>query len=107
MEVAAGVRIGRAILSAFSERLVVSTMHEGKRYRAAFSKGMIVSLLDCAACDRPLGTTWLTYQPDTTIITGDLLTPREAEATASAVREKVPDVPIRIEDCLAEEADWY
>ncbi len=68
-----------AILNALSERLVVSTMHDGHRYRAVFSRGAIVGLLARAACTRPDGTNGLVYRADPTVISGTPLsavTPR-------------------------------
>ena len=74
-----------AISNALSERLVVSTVHDGSRYRAVFSKGMLVSLLASRPCSRPLGVTWLTFRPDATIVPGEPLTPRDVEGVAERV----------------------
>jgi len=95
------------VLNALSERLVVSTVHAGDRYRVVFSKGKIVSLLSRTHCDRPLGTTWFTYLPDATIVTGATLTPADAHGIAERVGRKAEGVRIRVEDRMAEEADWY
>ena len=95
------------VLNALSERLVVSTMHAGDRYRVVFSKGKIVSLLGPKHCDRPLGTTWLTYLPDVTIITGEALTPGDVHGIAERVGLKAEGVRIRVEDRMTEDADWY
>jgi DNA gyrase/topoisomerase IV subunit B len=95
------------VLNALSERLVVSTMHAGDRYRVVFSKGRIVSLLSRTHCDRPLGTTWLTYHPDVTIVTGEALTPGDAHGIAERVGQKTECVRIRVEDRMTEDADWY
>jgi DNA gyrase subunit B len=98
---------GMAILNALSERLVVSTMHAGDRYRVIFSKGMIVTLLHRAHCDRPLGTTWLTYHPDATIITGEMLTSDDVHGIAERVGRNADGVRIRVEDRMTEDADWH
>ena len=90
-----------------SERLVVSTMHTGDRYRVVFSKGRIVSLLSRTHCERPLGTTWLTYHPDVTIITGDALTLADVHGIAERVGQKTKCMRIRVEDRMTEYADWY
>src|SRR5215467_13585354 len=94
------------VLNALSERLVVSTMHAGDRYRVVFSKGSIVSLLCRSHCDRPLGITWLTYRPDTTIIAGEALSSGEVRGIAERVGLKTECVRIRIEDRMTEDADW-
>jgi DNA gyrase/topoisomerase IV subunit B len=96
-----------AILNALSERLVVSTMHDGRRYRVVFSKGMVVELLGCADCDRPLGVTWLTFLPDPTIIEALPLTSSEAEKIAERLRGKAEGARIRVEDHTSEDADWH
>ncbi len=44
-----------ATLNALSERLVVSTIHGKDRYRAIFSRGMVVSLLARSWCERRSG----------------------------------------------------
>jgi len=95
------------VLNALSERLVVSTMHAGDRYRVVFSKGSIVSLLCRSHCDRPLGITWLTYRPDTTIIAGEALTSGEVQQIVERVGRKTEGVRIRVEDRMTEDADWY
>jgi hypothetical protein len=113
-----GRRPGMAVLNALSERLVVSTMHGGRRYRTVFSKGMIASLLRCAHCDCPLGTTWLTYRPDATIVAGEALTPDNLHGITERVGPNLngiaerfglnmAGVQIRVEDRMTEDADWY
>jgi hypothetical protein len=104
MYLLAGTSAFRAVLNALSEQLVVSTMHAGDRYRVAFSKGTIVSLLSRTHCDRPLGITWLTYRPDATIITGDVLTSGEVQRIAERLGQKVEGVRIRVQDRMTEDA---
>lgn len=96
-----------ALLNALSERLVVSTMHAGQRYRAVFSRGMVVSLLTRTWCEAPLGTTWLTFHPDETIITGASLTRSEVQALVDGMVHEVSDVPVVVQDRTTDEADWY
>ncbi|MCA9590540.1 MAG: hypothetical protein KC657_34800 [Myxococcales bacterium] len=96
-----------AILNALSERLVVSTMHDGHRYRAVFSRGAIVGLLARAACTRPDGTNWLVYRADPTVITGAPLSAEQASTTCARVRAARNDVPITFTDHSSDEADWY
>ncbi|MCE9575655.1 MAG: hypothetical protein K8W52_21065 [Deltaproteobacteria bacterium] len=56
-------------LNALSEKLIVSTVVDGARYWAGFSRGGLVSLLRKAGNDvEPLGTTWLTFLPDPSLI---------------------------------------
>jgi DNA gyrase/topoisomerase IV subunit B len=109
---------GIAALNALSEQLVVSTMHDSRRYRGVFSKGMIASLL----CHRhylhlPLGDTWLTYRPDATIVVGEALTPdglhdiaERVELNLHRIAERfgpnAEGVRIRVEDRMTEDADW-
>jgi DNA gyrase subunit B len=97
---------GMAVLNALSERLVVSTMHDGCRYRGVFSKGMIASLLCRARCDCPLGTTWLTYRPDATVVAGEALTPGDVHGIAERVGLNTEGVRFRVEDRMTENADW-
>jgi DNA gyrase/topoisomerase IV subunit B len=92
------------VLNALSERLVVSTMHAGDRYRVVFSKGKIVSLLSRTHCDRPLGITWLTFHPDATIIANQALTLGQVQEIAERNAE---GVRIRVQDRTTEDADWY
>jgi DNA gyrase/topoisomerase IV subunit B len=106
MHMCAPAMFEMAILNALSERLVVSTMHGGDRYRVSFSKGMIRSLLTRERYDEPLGTTWLTYLPDTTIVTGEALRLGDVEQIAGRVRQKAEGVRIRVEDRMTEAADW-
>jgi hypothetical protein len=82
-------------------------MHAGHRYRVVFSKATIVSLLHRSHCDRPLGITWLTYRPDATIITGEVLTSGEVQQLAERVGQNAEGVRIRVEDRMTEDADWY
>jgi DNA gyrase/topoisomerase IV subunit B len=95
------------ILNALSEELAVSTMHDGRCYRAVFSRGMIVTLLRCVSCDRPLGTTWLTFRPDPTILGGEPLATSDAEKIAERMRSKAGNVRILVEDRTGEDADWH
>ena len=97
---------GMAVLNALSERLVVSTMHDGRRYRGVFCKGMIAALLHRAHCDCPLGTTWLTYRPDATVVAGEALTPGDVQGIAERLGLNMEGVQIRVEDRMTEDADW-
>lgn len=96
-----------AILNALSERLVVSTMHDGDRYRVVFSRGAILGLLGRATCARPEGTNWLVYRADPTIITGAPLTAEHASSICAHLRATTNDVPITFTDQSSDEADWY
>jgi DNA gyrase subunit B len=107
MYLLAGTSAFHAVLNALSERLVVSTMHAGHRYRVVFSKGMIERLLGRADCDRPLGVTGLTFGPDATIIAGNLLTSHEVLRLAERVQRETEGVRIHVEDRMTEDADWY
>jgi DNA gyrase subunit B len=109
---------GMAVLNALSEQLVVSTMHDDRRYRTDFSKGMIASLLSYDPYpDLPLGDTWLTYRPDTTIVSGSALTQNNLHGIAERVGMNLHNVAerfglntegvrIRVEDRMTDDADW-
>ncbi|UFX47343.1 hypothetical protein HAP47_0012010 [Bradyrhizobium sp. 41S5] len=92
-----------AILNALSERLVVSTVHDGQRYRVSFSKGKLVSLLDVVSCDRPLGTNWFTFSPDAATIGGYQVT--WADIQCLTMRQE--NRRLSIEDHSGEKADWW
>ncbi|PDT74685.1 hypothetical protein [Bradyrhizobium sp. C9] len=92
-----------AVLNALSERLVVSTVHDGQRYRVSFSKGKLVSLLDAASCDRPPGTNWLTFSPHVAAIGGAPLTWADIEN----LRVTQGSTRLSIEDHSSERADWW
>ena len=94
-----------AVLNALSERLVVSTMHAGECYRVLFAKGGIVSLLRRTHCNDPLGTTWLTYLSDTTILPGEALTRGDVYGVIERVGKSAEGVEIRFEDRMTEDAD--
>lgn len=100
------LQFGAAIVNALSEKLVVSTIHDGVRYRAAFSRGGLVSLLSKAPSDEPLGTNWLTFKPDTAIIPG-VLDAAEAERIVTRVRSANPAVPASVADRSSEKPDWW
>jgi DNA gyrase subunit B len=91
-----------AILNALSERLVVSTMHDGHRYRVVFIKGMLMTLLHHRSCRQPFGTNWFTFRPDTTIIDGRPVTSIDMQRIA----ERQGSPRICVEERSNEEADW-
>ena len=93
-----------AVLNALSEQLLAATVSGGQRYRAVFGRGTLISLLAKAPCEKPLGTNWLTFRPDPTIITGRLTTGDGAELTKRAGRGAVS---VTFEDRSAEDADWF
>ena len=118
MHLPAGAPDGLAILNALSERLVVSTIHDSRRYRSVFSKGMIASLLSFRHClGPPLGDTWLTYRPDATIVAGQALIPEDLHGIAERVGMNLhrisrrlelnaEGVRIQVEGRTTEDADW-
>jgi hypothetical protein len=93
-----------AIVNALSERLVVSTVHEGERYRAVFSKGMLVSLLAKAPCEVPLGSNWFTFLPDGDLLGGAVSSAESAEIVA---RVGSRTALVTIQDRPSDAADWY
>jgi DNA gyrase/topoisomerase IV subunit B len=107
MHLLAGREAFRAVLNALSERLVVSTMHDGHRYRVVFSRGMLLTLLRRVHCGEPLGVTWLTFLFDATIITGEVLTLGEVQRITERVARNAEGVRIRVEDRTTEDADWW
>jgi hypothetical protein len=94
-----------AILNALSERLVVSTMHGDRRYRVAFAKGMVATLLQPASCGRPLETIWFAFRPDTAIIGGGPVTWADLQHIAERIGRQ-GGLRIRVDDHSGEEADW-
>ena len=96
-----------AILNALSERLVVSTMHGDGRYRVVLAQGRIVTLLSRTPCERPLGTTWFTFRPDSTIITGASLSLEDTTEVTERVATNVKHARIVVHDRRTEEPDWY
>src|SRR5262249_33663630 len=98
-----GMSVFGAVLNALSERLVVSTMHNGQRYRAVFSRGMLMTLLGRVHCDQPLGVTWLTFLPDATIITGEVLTFDAVQRISERLARKAEGVRIRVEGRTTED----
>jgi len=93
-----------AIVNALSERLVVSTVHDGERYRAVFSRGMLVSLLAKAPCQVPLGSNWLTFLPDSDLLGGAVSSAESAEIVTRVGSRRAL---VSIEDRSSDEADWY
>lgn len=90
------------LANALSSRLVVSTVHDGVRYRAAFSRGGLVSLLARVPCEEALGNNWLTFEPDAAILAG-ALTFGEVQAV---VARRGGEVAITASDRTHESADW-
>lgn len=97
---------GAAIVNALSSRLVVSTVHDGLRYRAAFSRGALVSLLSKAATDLPHGTNCLTFTPDLEVVPGGM-TFGEAQAITGRVGTSAPTVKVSAIDRSTEKPDWW
>lgn len=96
-----------AIVNALTERLVVSTMHDGHRYRVVFSRGTVVTLLSRAECGSPLAVNWFTYRADPAIVTSTSLTVAQAEVVAERVSAGPSGARVRVDDRTGEEADWY
>lgn len=96
---------GAAVANALSNRLVVSTVHEGVRYRAGFRRGGLVSLLAADRMGESLGTTWLTFEPDAEVVPGaaDFA---EAERIVARVQQATPNVLVSAIDRTSELADW-
>jgi DNA gyrase/topoisomerase IV subunit B len=92
-----------AILNALSERLVVSTMHDGHRYRVVFVKGLLATLLQPTSCRQPFGTTWFTFRPDTATIGGGPVTWADMQRIATSQGSS----RICIMDHSGEEAEWF
>jgi hypothetical protein len=92
-----------AILNALSDRLVVCTMNGGERYRAVFSQGHLVTLLSKGPCAAPLGTNWLTFLPDATVVPGAASV---AEVDAVTRRVAAGRSIVTFEDRANADADW-
>jgi hypothetical protein len=98
--------VGAVIVNALSERLVVTTMHDGIRYRATFRRGGLVSLLGRTRdAEEYLGVNCLTFKPDVSVVPG-LLTPDQAKELVERLPE-TPAVPISAIDRTSEKPDWW
>jgi DNA gyrase subunit B len=99
-----GLASAGPVLNALSEQLVVSTMKGVQRYRAVFSRGSLVSLLSKTSCDAVLGSRWLTFVPDASVVAGSVsLT--EAGEIVRRVALRTPTVTF--EDRSSDSAAWY
>jgi DNA gyrase/topoisomerase IV subunit B len=91
------------VLNALSEALVVWTVVDGESYRMAFSRGAIVSPLRRSDPTITLGTTWLTFRPDATVIAGDLSAAQGARLVDAA---STSTLRIGLDDRSDREAPW-
>ncbi len=98
--------LGAAILSALCERLVVSTVHAGERYRAVFQRGGLHSLLAKTPTEETLGSSWMTFLPDASVVPGavDLA---EAERIVMRVKDAAANISLSVVDRSTERADWW
>lgn len=95
-----------AIANALSARLVVSTVHDGVRYRAAFGRGGLLSFLAKVPPDEVLGTNWLTFKPDADVVPGPM-TFAEAQAVVERVWRSSPPVSVTAIDRTTLKPDWW
>ncbi|MBL8605869.1 MAG: hypothetical protein JNL38_01055 [Myxococcales bacterium] len=100
------VRLGAVVVNALSERLVISTLHGGVRYRAAFQKGGLVSLLSTARLAEAFGASWLTFQPDGAIVPGRV-DASAAERIAARVARESEGGAVSVIDRSTEKPDWW
>jgi len=98
--------LATAVVNALSKRLVVSTVHDGVRYRAAFRRGGLVSLLSKTPTEELLGTNWFTFKPDSELILG-FVGPDEAERIVERTKTANDSVPVTVIDRSGEKADWW
>jgi DNA gyrase/topoisomerase IV subunit B len=99
--------LGGAIVNALSERLVVSTVHSGVRYRAAFRRGGLIGLLGrTGQTDEALGTNWITFKPDETVVPG-AVTFEDAERLIGQLAARAPNVELSAIDRTQEKPDWW
>jgi hypothetical protein len=95
--------IAGPILNALTERLVVSTFIEGRRYRASLRRGGLAGLLGESTCDERYGDSWMTFRPDASVVPGGL----SPEAAADiAARVSTEAVCVSVVDRLDIAADW-
>lgn len=100
------LQLGAAIVNALSERLVVSTVHDGVRYRAAFMRGGLVTLLSKSRTEEAFGTNWFTFKPDATLISGIVDAP-EAARIATSVMKATPGASVTAIDRSSQKPDWW
>jgi DNA gyrase/topoisomerase IV subunit B len=99
--------LGPVIINALSERLVVSTIHDGQRYRASFRHGGLVSLLGKhTLTEEPYGTNWITFKPEAAIAPGTV-TPDHARRIVERVAAGAPGVDVSLVDRSSERPDWW
>lgn len=99
------LQLGAAVVNALSERLVVSTVHDGVRYRAVFRHGGLVSLLTRTPAEETFGASWLTFEPASDLAAGHVDV-AEAERIAASVRATT-GVSITAIDRSSEKPDWW
>lgn len=100
------LRFGAAVVNALSERLTVSTMRDGVRYRAAFQRGGLVSLLSVRDLQEVLGASWLTFAPDSAVVPGTVDV-GDAERIAARVAQTANGVSVSVVDRSSEMPDWF
>ena len=99
--------VGAVAVNALSERLVVTTSHDGIRYRAAFRCGALVSLLHKTHdTDENLGVNCLTFKPDASVVPG-VCTPDQAKALVERLSPETPAVAISAIDRTSEKPYWW
>lgn len=100
------LRLGAAILCALSERLAVSTVHAGERYRAVFRRGGLYSLLAKTQTEETLGSSWMTFIADASVVPG-VVDLAEAERIVMRAKDTAANVSLGVVDRSTEKADWW
>ena len=97
---------GAAILGALSERLAVSTVHAGERYRAVFRRGGLYSLLAKTPTEETFGNSWMTFIADASLVPG-VVDLAEAERIVMRVKETAANVSVGVVDRSTQKPDWW
>lgn len=90
-----------------SERLLVSTIHDGISYRAVFRRGGLVTLLGKAGLtEEAFGTSWITFKPDEAVVPGTLSFD-EARRLMAKLADEAHGVELSVADRSQEKPYWW
>ena len=97
--------VGAALINALSERMVVATVHGDVCYRARFRRGCVASLLKREEPREIFGESWLTFEPDASVVQGEIALDDVRGIVAEIARD-ASGVSLEIVDRSADLADW-
>jgi len=97
--------VGVAMTNALSERMLVVTRHDDVAWCARFQRGCIAALLTKLEPREVLGESWITFRPDSSIVSG-VVDPDEARRIVDAIARDAAGVTLETVDRSGERADW-